>query len=149
QGGFSEIWDAHDRKLDTRVAVKIFRYHSYWEGQEQMFSRVLEVQGKFLHPVILPIVDFGTHDGNRFVVMPLIRDSKTLDSADLSPMVKLRLVRDLAYAVHAVHEGGYHRFDVKPSNVLVSQHPDQPACAYWTDLDLAISIRDPFQNGHL
>src|SRR5581483_5888424 len=61
-GGMADIYLARHTYLDRRVAVKIL-HSGISEAGQQAFLREARFIEKLKHPNIIPIYDFGIHDG--------------------------------------------------------------------------------------
>ncbi len=122
RGGFGVVYEARDRDLDRRVAVKIVRPGRIQE-QEGRVSREAEAIARLSHPNLITLFEVGRSEHGPFLVFELLR-GKTLDlRIEEGPLpvpeavhVATEIARGLAHA-HA--EGVIHR-DLKPSNVFVT-----------------------------
>jgi serine/threonine protein kinase len=68
---------------------------------------------------VVPIYDYGEIDGRLFMSLRLIagRDLDTvLDDGPLEPARAVRIIGQLAKALHATHEVGLLHRDIKPSD---------------------------------
>ena len=86
--------------------------------------------------VPIPIYDYGEIDGRLFVSMRLIggRDlHEVLADGPLDPARSVRIVDQVAKALHAAHRVGLLHRDVKPSNILL----DENDFAYLIDFGIA------------
>src|SRR4051794_34362482 len=72
-GGMGLVYRAHQPLLDRLVAIKVLipRVETD-ENLIQRFTREARAVARMEHPNILPIYDFGEHDGTLYIVMPLI-----------------------------------------------------------------------------
>lgn len=123
RGGMGEVFEAEDRQLGRRVAVKVFR--SAASGDRLRFDAEVVVLARLSHPGLVQVFDAGEQSGDAYVVLELI-DGPTLRSvlANRGPLpaeqvaaIGLAVADALAY-VHG--QGVVHR-DVTPSNVLCDQ----------------------------
>jgi predicted Ser/Thr protein kinase len=126
RGGMGVVYEAHDRALDRRVAVKVL---PGWPPRDprarERFRREARIVGRLKHPGIVPVHALDECDGVAYFVMDLI-DGVGLDRivGDVPPgdsrarwvaRIGLQAAEALAFA-HG--EGVLHR-DVKPSNFLL------------------------------
>ncbi|MBU1983870.1 protein kinase, partial [bacterium] len=95
---------------------------------QQRFAREAEILSKVDHPNIVRMIDYNFHLSNDapYILMEYV-DGKDLScfmgTDGLSLPTKLRIMRQIAGALAAVHEKGVIHRDVKPQNVMVtSEH---------------------------
>jgi serine/threonine-protein kinase len=123
-GGMAEVVEAHDRKLDRRVAVKLMRDGSADPRARERFVREAQHAARFSHPNVVGVYDVGDSDGQPFLVMELV-EGKSLAQilAARKPLPadeSLAITDSLLAALDAAHSQGLVHRDVKPANVLVT-----------------------------
>jgi serine/threonine-protein kinase len=129
--------------------MKVTNRHAPIEHLKPLMQRTIEIAARVRHPVLVPVLDSGFNkEGQFFLTMPLLKGQQ-FETSSIPTVEKVRLTRDLANAAHAVHEAGFHRFDIKQGNLMIETPPDQPPVVSWFDLDLAISVHDEFDEGAL
>jgi len=137
RGGMGEVWRAHDTVTDRVVAIKLLHAGlSEDEDFQQRFRREAHAAARLNSPHVVPIHDYGEIDGRLFVSMRLIegRDLKTvLADGRLEPARAVRIIDQVAKALHAAHEVGLLHRDIKPSNILL----DRDDFAYLIDFGIA------------
>jgi serine/threonine kinase PknH len=137
RGGMGEVWRAHDTDTDRIVAIKVLPAHfSDNEDFKQRFRREAHAAARLGTPHVVPIHDYGEIDGRLFVSMRLIegRDLQTvLADGPLEPARAVRIIEQVAKALHAAHKVGLIHRDIKPSNVLL----DDDDFAYLIDFGIA------------
>jgi serine/threonine protein kinase len=146
QGGMGTVYRAEDPQLQRVVALKIPRF----EGPERLretaikrFLREARAAAQVRHPHVCPIHDVGEQDGIPYVVMEYVEGQSLADRlADGrrydDPTEAVRLVRQVADALEAVHARGLVHRDLKPGNILLD---DSGRCVL-TDFGLARSDQD-------
>jgi tetratricopeptide (TPR) repeat protein len=133
RGGMGEVWRASEKVLDRDVAVKFVRIGD--SDTVARFLREAQILSRLTHPHIAQVYGFGTHRGQPYLAMQLIRGT-TLDRADLGLDDLLRAIRDVARALEAAHRQGIVHRDIKPANIMV-----QEGHAYLMDFGLARQTR--------
>src|ERR1700758_1686146 len=126
RGGMGEVWRAHDTATNNRtVAIKLLppqlaADHTF----VQRFRREADAAARLNNPHIIPIHTYGEIDGRLYVDMRLIegRDLQTvLADGPVDPARAVRIIEQVAKALHAAHKVGLLHRDVKPSNILLDE----------------------------
>lgn len=123
-GGMAAVWRAHDERLDRPVAVKELTGDGLGHPRAQeRFEREARTVARLAHPNIVAVYDFGTEDGDPYLVMELV-DGRTV--AELLADGPLPVADVLAIATQtcdglaAAHAAGIVHRDVKPANLIVT-----------------------------
>jgi serine/threonine-protein kinase len=140
-GGMGEVFKAWDPQLGRHVALK-FLYGSDEQTMER-FTREARSQARVDHPAICKVYEVGSVAGRPYIAMQEI-EGVTLDDAakDLTLEQKVRLVREVAEAMHAAHRLGLIHRDLKPGNILVERN-DGELRPYVVDFGLARDQESP------
>ncbi len=133
QGAMGVVYRARDPKLQRVVAIKTVSVSGLDAAAEREFRKrfVIEAQaaGRLSHPGIVTIFDVR-EEPEPFLVMEYVegqslqqligRESRTLPLS-----TTLRLVQEVAEALHYAHLQGVVHRDIKPANILVTPdgHP--------------------------
>ena len=139
RGGMGEVYRAYDTKTDRIVALKVLPHHMAEDATFQhRFRRESQAAAGLNEPHVVPIHGFGEIDGRLYLDMRLIegRDLGTiLKDSDKPPgaAFAVNVVEQVAAALDAAHEAGLIHRDVKPSNILITEHD----FAYLIDFGLA------------
>ena len=138
KGGMSNVYRATQASIGREVAVKIMlgALVQQDESFRERFYREVQVAAKLQHPHILPVYDFGEHDGHPYIVMAYVRGGSLADRISQGPMSLSevqRVVGQVAVALDFAHGTGVIHRDFKPSNVLL----DENGNTYLTDFGLA------------
>ncbi len=116
-GGFAEVYEAYDRKLERPVALKVIADRPGMSGR---VVREVEAAASLAHPGIVALYDFFGDGERSFLVwefvegQPLAAVQGELGDAD-AVMVGEQLAEALAYA----HSQGVIHRDIKPQNVMI------------------------------
>ncbi|MCP4898631.1 MAG: protein kinase [bacterium] len=135
-GGMGEVHKAFDLELNRWVALKFM--HGDSKIKPERFLQEARAQARVDHRNICRVYDVGTVHGKPFISMHYI-DGPPLNEAteQLSLEEKIRIVRDVAMAVHAAHRTGLIHRDLKPHNILVDRNSDGTLTPYVVDFGLA------------
>jgi serine/threonine kinase PknH len=140
RGGMGEVWRAFDTETDRTVAIKLLPRHlSEDEEFQRRFRREAHAAARLNNPHVIPIHNYGEIDGQLYVDMRLIdgRDLHTvLADGPLDPARAVRIIDQVASALHAAHQIGLLHRDIKPSNVLL----DGDDFAYLIDFGIARAL---------
>jgi serine/threonine-protein kinase len=121
RGGMAAVYEAHDRELEERVAMKFF-----FGGDDaellQRFKQELSLSRKLAHPNIIKVFDIGTYRGCKFISMELLsgRSLTFHIKRNLNRDVLINLLVQICAGLHAAHEAGVVHRDVKPDNLFVT-----------------------------
>ncbi|MBX7219000.1 MAG: serine/threonine protein kinase, partial [Blastocatellia bacterium] len=123
RGGMGLVYQAWDPQLNRLVALKFLRTNN-----EQMTHRFLQEarsQSRIEHQNICKVYEAGEVEGLPYIAMQFI-DGQSLRRVqkNLTLEQKVRLMRDIAQAIHAAHRLGIIHRDLKPDNILVVESED-------------------------
>lgn len=145
RGGMGEVYEAEDRELRTRVALKTIRPEIAADpAMMERFRREIHLAHRITHPNVSRVYDLGfDREGGRsvtFLTMELL-DGETLAArvarlGRLSSGDALPIVAQMAAALDAAHEVGIVHRDFKSGNVLLVES-DKGLRAVVTDFGLA------------
>jgi hypothetical protein len=122
RGGMGEVYRARDPELHREVALKLIRGGDASETAVRRFRLEAETVAALDHPGLVPVYEAGEHDGCPYLVMKLLPGGTLADRvaalrADRPAAV--RLLADVARAVHHAHQRGVLHRDLKPGNILL------------------------------
>lgn len=120
RGGMADVYEARDRRLGRRVAVKVFRGAA--PSDRARFDAEVRTLASLSHPSLVEVYDAGDHDGDAFVVLELIEGPTAAaclaDNGALPVDVVAEVGACVADALAFVHEHGVVHRDVTPANIL-------------------------------
>ena len=123
RGGMGEVFEALDRKLEERVAIKIIApEYARDAGLLERFLREVQIARRISHPNICRIHDLGEHGGMPYLSMELLEGetlAKRLERGPLSLEEWEEIARQLFDGLRAAHAAGVIHRDLKPSNLML------------------------------
>ena len=128
-GGMGLVYLAQDIKLPRKVAVKFLPEDSAKAPDAlRRFEREARAASALEHSNICPIYEFGEHEGQPFIVMPLL-DGQTVEQfihtlGGPAGSKQIQNLLDISVQVlkglGAAHEHGIVHRDIKPGNIFLS-----------------------------
>jgi eukaryotic-like serine/threonine-protein kinase len=124
-GAMATVFRARDRRLGREVAIKLLRREFLTDlGFRSQFEQEATVIAALSHPAIIPIYEFGQHEGQLFLVMPYMANGSLaarLAGGPLAPEAVVAILHRLAGALDYAHGQGVVHRDLKPSNILFDE----------------------------
>ena len=125
RGGMADVFEAVDRTLDRRVAVKIM--HQRYADAETFvarFRKEAQAAANLSHPNIVSIYDWGEEKGTYYIVMELIAGRSLRDvlnaEGKLLPRRAAEIATEVASALEVAHRSRVIHRDIKPGNILLA-----------------------------
>jgi eukaryotic-like serine/threonine-protein kinase len=128
RGGMGVVWQATDRLLARRVAVKELPLDETLSAAESRRQRELTLRearavAQLSHPHVIVVHDVVEHDERPYIVMELIEGGSLADriatSGPVDAVEAARIGADLLSALRTAHASGVLHRDIKPANVLL------------------------------
>jgi len=152
-GGMAAVYEARDRELGIRVALKVLRAEIAADPDAlSRFRKEIALAREITHPNVCRVYDLFFHqreDGAslQFVTMELLGGETLADrlrrDGPLSPGDLLPIAEQIVAALDAAHSVGVVHRDLKPANVmLVPASQSRPARTVVADFGLAVSFGD-------
>lgn len=127
-GGMGSVFEATQDEPRRTVALKLLRLDAMTDDAVRRFRAEAELLGRLDHPHVARIHEAGTFlaaDGTRipYLALEYVRDARPLtqglDARRADVATRLRVLADVADAIHHGHLKGVVHRDVKPGNVLL------------------------------
>jgi serine/threonine protein kinase len=149
RGGFGEVWRAYDPDLDCVVAVKTPRTDRVFEPE--LIERFLAEGRKLAKlrdcPGVVTVFDTGREGGHAYIV------SELLEGGSLEAFIRekrapreetVRLIAEVADALHKAHLKGLIHRDIKPGNIMLTKD-GRPSIV---DFGLAVTEQEQLYETH-
>src|SRR5881397_3582695 len=125
-GGMSRVFLAEETELGRRVVIKILPPEMGVGVSIDRFRREIQLAAALQHPHIVPLLHAGHVEELLYYTMPLIEGeslrAKLAREGALPISDTVRILRDVADALAYAHKHGVAHRDIKPDNVLLSNH---------------------------
>ncbi len=124
RGGMGVVYRAHDPMLNREVAIKLIPPTLLSPDTEQRFQREAQLVAQMDHPAVVPIFDFGKHEGSLFFVMPVVQGTNLRwfqreGALTLGEVIDIGI--QVAEALEYSHSRGVIHRDIKPENIMVAR----------------------------
>jgi serine/threonine-protein kinase len=124
EGGMGAVYRAQHTGMKKRLAVKVLHPEMLGLNEAvERFEREAIAGAHIEHPNVAAATDFGKlEDGSYFLALELLEGEhlrKHIERGPLKPARALRIARQIALALRAVHALGIVHRDLKPDNVML------------------------------
>ena len=135
KGGMGTIYDAFDRNVRRKVAIKSINSEiSDNEISRKYFTKEAQITGQLEHPNIIPVYEMGVNpQGRLYYVMKRVQGMTLADVLDgikdgqrrmirqYSLPVLLSIYQKVLDAISFAHARGVVHLDLKPENIMVGE----------------------------
>jgi serine/threonine protein kinase/tetratricopeptide (TPR) repeat protein len=123
-GGMGMVFRARDELLERDVAIKFLPPGLITEdaARKRFLTEALAL-ARLHHPNIGTIFEFGSDDGNDYLVMECVTGvtlAERLASGSLPEKEAIAVGTQIAEALEEAHEHGVIHCDLKPSNIMIT-----------------------------
>ncbi|HEY91003.1 MAG TPA: protein kinase [Dehalococcoidia bacterium] len=127
EGGKKRVYLAHDTRLDRDVAFALIKTEGLDEEARSRITREAQAMGRLGdHPSIVAVYDFGEHEGQPYLVLPLMSGGDVEGLIGKAPEHRLPLeqtvsiTRSVCQGLEFAHSNGIIHRDLKPGNVYLA-----------------------------
>ncbi len=125
-GGMAIVYRAEQVSLGRQVALKVL---SSKLANDEVFRERFRREGMHAaaleHPNIVPVYDSDEQDGLLYLAMRLVDGTnlaELIQTRGLTAEETVEILRPIASALDTAHAGGLIHRDVKPQNILITDH---------------------------
>lgn len=137
RGGMAQVYRARDTRIQRQVAIKLLpREYMHDANFKARFEREAQTIAALEHPAIVPIHDYGEHEGQPYLVMRYMAGGSLADLIRKGPMSVYEaatVLGRIGSALDYAHGRGVVHRDLKPANVMF----DEAGHAYLSDFGIA------------
>jgi serine/threonine protein kinase len=139
KGGMATVFLATQLSFERKVALKLIADSAFGTSElAERFQHEAKIVARLSHPHIVPVYDVGRVEQIHFLAMDYLPggDLNSFIRAGLEPAEAVKILSQLAQALHFAHSKGYIHRDVKPDNILFREDNS----AVLTDFGIARAI---------
>lgn len=121
-GGMARVYRARKDQSERDVALKVIGEGLPGTSRWERFRREIGAVERIYNEHVVPIYDFGEHDGRLFFTMRLVHGLSLQQLFEgVSPQAELivSVLRQLAAGLYAAHQQQVVHRDLTPNNILV------------------------------
>jgi len=127
EGGKKKVYLAHDNTLDRDVAFALIKTEKLDDETRTRIQREAQAMGRLGdHPNIVTVYDFGDHEGQPYIVLPVMSGGDVEELIEKAPEHRLPLeqaigiTKSVCQGLEFAHSKGIIHRDLKPGNVMMS-----------------------------
>jgi tetratricopeptide (TPR) repeat protein len=127
EGGKKKVYLVHDNTLDRDVAFALIKTEKLDDEARTRIRREAQAMGRLGdHPNIVTVYDFGDHEGQPYIVLPVMSGGDVEGLIEKAPEHRLPLEQAIGIAksvcqgLEFAHAKGIIHRDLKPGNVWLS-----------------------------
>ena len=123
-GGMGFVYQVKDESNHGQVvALKITIAEAGTSDTNKRFSREIEMMRQLQHPNIMEIYDSGEHGNQLFYTMEYIEGKPFYEFLwqDFTIEKGIKVIAQVAQAVHFAHENNIVHRDLKPDNIMITK----------------------------
>jgi predicted ATPase/serine/threonine protein kinase/DNA-binding CsgD family transcriptional regulator len=125
RGSIAEVYLGEHLHLNTQAAIKVLHAHFTSEDSERLRTEA-RVLARLVHPHIVRTLDFDVEDGIPFLIMEYAPNGTLRERHPKGTRVSLdaivSYVRQVAEALHYIHQQKLIHRDIKPESMLLGHN---------------------------
>ncbi len=132
RGGMGIVYKARWEPSNKTVAIKVMSRRCEADDMAR-FLREVKAVTKLVHPHIIRVYDVGVLRGRYYYAMQYVEGrnfDELIASKTLTLRYKVRVLQQVAQALHYAHGEGFIHRDVKPENILISPAGEPYLCDF-------------------
>ncbi|MCK6575835.1 protein kinase, partial [Myxococcota bacterium] len=142
EGGLGRVYLGVQPDIGLRVAIKVLGTTDAPppEGFVERFQKEAQALARVSHPNVVRILGYSAGPPFPYLVMEVVEGAVPLNAflvPETTRPVAIHLLRQLLFALEAVHAAQVVHRDLKPSNILVQSVPGEPHLLRLLDFGLA------------
>ncbi len=144
RGGMAVVYSAMQESVERRVALKVMSRVLLVDASfSERFMREAKIAANLYHPHIVAVHDVGVFDEQHYIAMEYLSggDLAVRCGDNIQLVSTVRVVREIAGALHYAHSKGFVHRDVKPENILFREDGG----AVLTDFGIARAVNSATQ----
>ncbi len=142
EGGMGKVYKARDATLGRAIALKLIRLDD--PELKVRLLREARAQARIEHKHVCKVYEAGEIDGKPFIAMQFINGNRlSAIVPELRLEQKVKIMIDVAGALHEAHQTGLVHRDVKPANIMVERTEDGEWLVYVLDFGIARDLQNP------
>ena len=122
----SRVFLAEETALGRKVVIKVLPPDLTADLSADRFRREIQLAASLQHPHIVPLLSAGEAGSLLYYTMPLVAGeslrARLAREGELPVTEAVRILREVADALSYAHRHGVVHRDIKPDNVLLSEH---------------------------
>lgn len=147
-GGMARVLLATETALGRQVALKVLAPELARSVSADQFRREIQVAARLHHPHIVPLLAAGQAGDLLYYTMPFVAGESLRARIERDGQLPIpetvRLLTEIARALHCAHQHGIVHRDLKPGNILLAGGQAQV-----TDFGIAKALSDSAEAGAL